>query len=137
MYTNTPKGLITLPLLILMSSLPLTLHASSPHVHGLANIFVAIDQQQVVVEVESPSGNILGFEHVPHNEQQKQRLKAALATLQSHQSLIDFEDANCQQVSMTLENPLERETTHGKQRDEHEHHELQPTILFLGLNPYK
>lgn len=55
-------------------------HADA-HVHGKADLTAARDGSQLVVEVRSPVWNILGFEHAPETEDQKQDLERARAAL--------------------------------------------------------
>lgn len=51
------------------------------HVHGSAQLNVAVEGQHLYLELASPAANIVGFEHKPHNDTQRQTLRKALKTL--------------------------------------------------------
>ena len=47
------------------------------HVHGNASLSMALDGEVLVIELESPLYNLLGFEHAPENERQRKTLEDA------------------------------------------------------------
>ena len=51
------------------------------HVHGEALLLVAVDGNTVEMELRSPAMNILGFEHRPQTELQRQQADQAVTTL--------------------------------------------------------
>jgi hypothetical protein len=108
----------TLP--ILLSLFPLVVTAADKHVHGEADLFLAIEGQKILIEWESPAANILGFEHHPNTSEQETILANAIEKLQNYQTLINFTKADCQQVDMTIKAPFSVEHASDK-HDEHKH----------------
>jgi hypothetical protein len=47
------------------------------HQHGSASLQVSLDGRALQIALESPSDNLLGFEHAPQNEAQKQTVARA------------------------------------------------------------
>lgn len=44
------------------------------HEHGVADLNVAIEDSQLLIQIEMPAFNLLGFERSPRNDEEKQRL---------------------------------------------------------------
>lgn len=57
------------------------------HEHGRAELEVAVDGQGLVIAFESPLDNLVGFEHAPKTEAQKQALAKMEATLRNFAAL--------------------------------------------------
>jgi len=47
------------------------------HVHGIATLNVAVDGSQLLIELDSPAMNIVGFEHPPRTEEQREAVDQA------------------------------------------------------------
>ena len=56
-------------------ALPQLAAAHGAHVHGVAEMDVAIEGNKLVVTLESPADNLLGFEHAPKNAAEKAKLQ--------------------------------------------------------------
>lgn len=57
-------------------------HASlASHQHGAAELDVAVDGRDLLLEWRSPAANLLGFEHAPRSAAQRQRVNAVRAAL--------------------------------------------------------
>jgi hypothetical protein len=52
-----------------------------PHVHGVAELNVALDGNVLWLELSSPAVNLVGFEHAPENAEQEAAVHEATATL--------------------------------------------------------
>ena len=66
------------------------------HVHGVANLNVALDGSVLMIELDSPAANIVGFEHAPENEEQAHAVEEAIELLKNGERLFDFsEKAQC------------------------------------------
>ncbi|TNY26441.1 hypothetical protein BV497_08845 [Fulvimonas soli] len=76
-------------LLLVAASMPAdgvraqTLRQHGPHVHGIATVDVALDGPALQIAVEAPGANLVGFEHPPHDAQERARLEAVLAALRA------------------------------------------------------
>ncbi len=52
------------------------------HVHGAAEIDVVVDGKKVLITLESPADNLLGFERAPKSDYEKNKVKDVAAQLQ-------------------------------------------------------
>ena len=83
-------------------ALPLMAFGQHKHVHGEAELTIALENQSVVIEFVSPSANLLGFESAPKNQEEVQAVKAVNAQLASFTNLIALNGGDCQQVDVEL-----------------------------------
>ncbi|MEM7054411.1 MAG: DUF2796 domain-containing protein [Pseudomonadota bacterium] len=90
--------------------------AQGAHVHSTSNATLAIDQNQIEFNLQSPGANLVGFEHSPRDDVQTAMLEQAKATLQSGDWLGFAPRADCAIIELELETPG------FEQRDEHDHH---------------
>lgn len=97
-----------------------TAHASEKHVHGEAQLFIVIDGERVLIELETPADNILGFEHRPSTQEQQQLLDKSLVLLDNHKRLLSFDQGACQQLSREIESPFSDQ--HADEHDGHDEH---------------
>lgn len=69
----------------------------SAHVHGEVQLSLAVDGQQMALEIKSPAESLLGFEHRPKNEQQKTKWSELQASWKKNLwGIIEFpEDLKC------------------------------------------
>ncbi|SFP61201.1 DUF2796 domain-containing protein [Variovorax sp. 770b2] len=66
------------------------------HVHGQMKLDVAIDGPTVVIDMESPLDNIVGFERAPKTDAEKATVEAAIAQLRAADKLFAIDPAaNC------------------------------------------
>lgn len=68
-------------------------HRHGAHEHGIAEVTIAVDGAVVEIEFESPAMNLLGFEHRPRTDAQRESLEAAIAALRRGDGLVAFEPA--------------------------------------------
>ncbi len=109
------------------------------HVHGIAALNLALEGNEVQIELDSPAANIVGFEHAPSSADDHAALGKAVATLKDGDRLFKFNDeAGCRMETATVTSELldeehdehaghaeeeghdHEEHEHGK-KDEHEH----------------
>ena len=77
------------------------------HVHGTAQLNVAVDGANVLVELLSPAINIVGFEHLPSTDDQRRTIHEAAERLEDGGSLFAFsKEADCTLVSAETDFPL-------------------------------
>jgi hypothetical protein len=60
------------------------------HVHGVASLNVAVEGNNVYMEFSSPAANIVGFEHQPRTQAQKDAVADAVGKLQAGETLFIF-----------------------------------------------
>lgn len=134
--TKTKQGLI-LPFFILLTASN-QLHAADSdheqheaHVHGAAQLLIAMDGSTLELEFQSPAMNIIGFEHQPKTNNQVAAIEAAIDTLNQPELLFTLPSAaQCNPVSIEVESP---QTEHGEHAHEHGHeHEAETHSDFTG-----
>jgi hypothetical protein len=93
------------------------------HVHGTAALNLALDGNEVHVELDSPAANVVGFEHAPASEADHAALAKAIATLADGDRLFRFNvEAGCRMEDAKINSALLDEE-HGTHADDHEHEE--------------
>jgi hypothetical protein len=89
------------------------------HVHGEAEMLIALEGSTLEIEFHSPAMNIVGFEHQPKTEQQTDAIEKAIDTLKQPGKLFALATAaECKPVAIDVATPLAK---HG--HDEHSHQE--------------
>ena len=56
-------------------------HEPGAHVHGVATLQVTQDQDTLSIDLDSPLDNLLGFEHAPRTDKQKQAVQQMIENL--------------------------------------------------------
>jgi hypothetical protein len=86
-----------------------------PHVHGHGTLAVAIEGNNIQMELVAPGMDIVGFEHEADTTRQKRAVEAALADLKEPLSLFKLPDtAGCSVTSADVKIVAQ----------EHEHHDV-------------
>lgn len=119
-------------------------HEPGAHVHGLAELRVAVDGPGLEIALESPLDNLLGFEHAPRSDTQRAAVRAMAGKLRQAQSLfVPTAAAQCtlaavQLSSAALPADLLGETKRSSgdaSRDEDGHADLDATFTFKCASP--
>lgn len=88
------------------------------HEHGLAQLNIVLAELHLVLELDSPAYNLLGFEHQPKTTEQEQLVTTTLAKLQQNIDLLQIDaEANCILQYVQTDNPFD---DHG--HDKHDTH---------------
>ena len=74
-------------------------HSTAAHVHGVANLDLAVDRENLSIVFSSPLDNLLGFEHLPNNPEQKKIVDKVIKILKSPERLFAFSPENKCKVS--------------------------------------
>lgn len=96
------------------------------HVHGHGEFNIAIEGNKVTMILEAPGADIVGFEHEPSNDQQKQAIEKAKALLLKGVSIFKLPaKAGCKIVTSKVGIPgHEHKGEEGAaEHDKHEEHE--------------
>ena len=114
------------------------------HVHGSATLNLALEEEKVHIEFDSPAANIIGFEHVPSSEADHAALNQAVATLKNGDPLFHFNDeAGCRMeeamvTSALLEDEHSDHEAHGHKEHEAEtHSDIEAAYHFKCTQPGK
>lgn len=108
--THKPGGVFS-PAMLAAIALLLTAIApvcqagqTGAHVHGVANLEVAVDGATVSIALHSPLGNLSGFEHTPRNENERRQIRTMAARLHQADTLFALTPAaQCRPESSLLE----------------------------------
>ncbi|GAA3720705.1 DUF2796 domain-containing protein [Oceanisphaera sediminis] len=113
------------PFALALPLLPFGLFAQSlpgVHEHGFGRLSLALDQQQLMLELLAPAADIIGFEHAPTNKDEQTRLTAALSRVQEADTLFSLpEAAACRLIDSQLVEEDAHELDEHEQTDHHDH----------------
>ncbi len=95
------------------------------HVHGVAHMNVALESNNLYIELSSPAANIVGFEHHPRTEEQKAAVKTAVEKLEAWENLFALPaDTGGRLVKANVQTDIENDSDHEPdQPHEHDHTE--------------
>lgn len=93
------------------------------HQHGSAILNVAIADQVLSVEYITPAANIVGFEHTPSTEDQKNAVHEVTKLLETGKVLNIPDEAGCTLTHVEVEHEAKSEEHAKEGSDEHEEHE--------------
>jgi hypothetical protein len=80
-----------------------------PHEHGVAELNVALDGNQLWIELSSPAMNIVGFEYAPGNAEQRAAVHEAAETLNDGARVFGTSpDAGCQLAEAKVTTDIEQ-----------------------------
>ena len=74
--------------LTLWASIPTFAHAGRAHQHGVAAADIAVDAGSLVIAIDVPLDDLVGFERAPRTDAERARVAQALATLRDAAALI-------------------------------------------------
>jgi hypothetical protein len=98
---------ISAAILALAASASVWAHSPGAHVHGLAVLEIAIDSETVQVNLITPLHNLVGFEHAPGNEKQRQAVKSMASKLRQAGNLFILAPAaQCRSTVVRLESSV-------------------------------
>ncbi|MCP5231116.1 MAG: DUF2796 domain-containing protein [Zoogloeaceae bacterium] len=104
------------------------------HVHGVAALNIALEGDEVHIELESPAANIVGFEHAPSSEADHAALDQAVARLKHGDALFRFNaEAGCRMEMAKVTSALLAEV-HEKHEGE-AHSDIEAAYHFECAQP--
>lgn len=80
-------------LVALSANASLAAAAGRAHDHGVARLDVAVEPSRVVLDLDTPLDNIVGFERAPRTDAERDRAKAAMARLRDAAALFRIDPA--------------------------------------------
>ncbi len=93
------------------------------HEHGAARLDVVLDDHHLVIALQTPAANVLGFEHRPTDDAEREAVASGFARLRDGDTLfVVADEAGCRLSSATIESPLAAQLEAGEHH-EGEHHE--------------
>lgn len=142
MPEETPRALCATAAAWVLTSVALGVTAAETshgaHEHGTAEIELAVEGSDVVVNFASPVHNLVGFEHAPRDDQDREAVAAALALLDDPENLVLLQaDAACTAVELDVhwevgsaeeEEPDHDEATEDDARDDQDNGEQHADV---------
>ncbi len=112
---------------------------SKAHQHGAGHLNIAIDGQHVEIELIAPGADIVGFEHEPKTEGEKQSISESATKLRNGEALFRFpNDAQCRLTESEVDSSLLEQEDHKedhKHGSEKTHAEFHAHYQFQCTNP--
>jgi hypothetical protein len=94
------------------------------HVHGVASLNVAVDGDKLLIELDSPAANLVGFEHAPRDDAQREAVDKAKAQLADGAALfVPDAQAGCALESYGVDMALAKHGDHGHAHDDEHNHD--------------
>ena len=104
----------------------------SAHEHGVGALSLAIEGNDVEIELKVPGSDAVGFEHAPSSDSERQKVNESANTLRAIENIITLStEANCitkeVEVSSELMKNLKddhsssHDHNHNEKKDDHEH----------------
>ena len=91
------------------------------HEHGSASLNIAVENNSVFIELDSPWNNLVGFEHDPSTSEQKAMVDDALGQLNQPDQLFSFIGSECTATETAIESSLG--SNHDDEHHDDEHHD--------------
>lgn len=112
-------------------------HGSKAHVHGHASMQVAVEGKEIIIDWQSPMDSVVGFEHAPRNEKQRQAIQAVEDQFRSPGKMfIPTADAKCTAQPAEVKLPFKSGGASAEdKRDKEVHSDLEAAIRFECENP--
>lgn len=95
------------------------------HEHGTGKLNLAIESKSLLVEIEVPAHDIVGFEHYPESDTQKKLVNDAIASLKNVDEIIMLpQSANCvsEKEAVVETEILNEGDHHDKNHKDHKDH---------------
>lgn len=115
------------------------------HVHGVANLDLAVDGNEIAAALTAPAMNIVGFEHAPRNDDQHRAVDQAAAWLKDGtQWLVPSASAACRlETARVASGLLDMDDPDEHDDDSHDHDghvddvhsEFQVHLAYHCANP--
>jgi hypothetical protein len=94
-----------------------------PHEHGAASLTIAVDANNLEIDLESPADNIFGFEYVPSSKEDKKKVKDAVSQLKAAKALFTIPDvAHCHLDQVNVSSPMLENNHTDKNKSTEPHH---------------
>ena len=112
-------------------------HSHGAHEHGHGHLNLVVDGNQLMIELQAPAADLVGFEHAAKSDEDKAQYAKAVARLQQPDALFRLDPAaGCkltQQALQAAKEEHDHDHDHDKAAsDEHEHHHDEAGHADLG-----
>lgn len=97
-------------------------HNTAAHVHGVGELEVVLDGNNLSIILYSPLHNVLGFEHTPRTDTEKVKARRVVSLLKANGLFAFSPEAQCKANGHKLHSDILNPHSHGPQ-DNHSHHD--------------
>ena len=81
-------------------------NAAAQHVHGVIELGIVVEGSTIAVSLNAPLSDVVGFEHAPETDEQKQSIQQAAAVLSDADAMFGLADAgSCQASDASVDGP--------------------------------
>lgn len=102
-----------------------------PHVHGVAELGIAIEAGKITLQLEAPLDSLLGFERAPRGVAETRRVQTAVAALKAAGALFRFTStAGCAVASIDLSSAALKLGSPDPAEEREGHADLDATYVF-------
>lgn len=136
---NMTNSLLALAALVLSPAVQAA--GGHAHEHGVASLNVARSGATLLIELDSPLDNFIGFEHAPSTAEQTRKLADALAVLRDPARVVRLPAAAaCRLVEADVDDPFgpppehRHEDAHGHDDEDGGHSDLEASWRFECAN---
>ena len=106
-------------------------HNAPAHQHGVGHLDLVLESNQLVIELQMPAEDLLGFEHAPRTPEQHVQVTALQSTLQQPETLFTLPAAaECRLTSVELSSSLFTDTPQSAPEDQLQHADIQAHYHF-------
>ena len=92
------------------------------HIHGEAKLNIVFEGPELLIELKSPSYNLVGFEHAPKTNNQLELVENTISLLKNFKNVADTSsEANCKIADASVSTSMRG--IHEDEHHEDEHHE--------------
>ena len=97
-------------------------HSHGAHEHGHGHLNLVVDGNQLMIELQAPAADLVGFEHTAKSDEEKAQYAKAVARLQQPDALFRFDPAaGCKLTRQELQAAKEDHDHEHEHEHEHEH----------------
>lgn len=97
-------------------------HSHGAHEHGHGHLNLVLDGNQLMIELQAPAADLVGFEHAANTDEEKAQYAKAVARLQQPDTLFRFDPAaGCKLTQQELQTAKEDHDHDHEHEHEHEH----------------
>jgi len=115
---------------------PIVHSAQDAHVHGLSHLTIALEKQTLLVEINSPLMDIVGFEGEPRTKVQKDSIERAKTKLRKIDNVLIFKGGSCSEknIDVTLDHDHSNEQSNSEHHHD-THSEISAVYKFICSEP--
>jgi hypothetical protein len=111
----------TIALFSLIGSSTISVALAGPHVHGQGQLSIAMEAEQIQLQLSMPAGDVVGFEHAPTNETERSQILKTKTQLKDTAQLFVFDGTQCQISQVSIDMAGVDSAANGLVKDGHSH----------------